>query len=87
MERTWLEVGEPYTSGKDRERVAAAVEALEWHPPTGEGPLSPVASDFSVAATPEPAELPEGLFALGSVVATPGAIRRMERYGIALIPS
>src|SRR4051812_21731993 len=42
MERTWLEVGKDYTSGKDRDRVEAAIEALQWHPPTGEGPMSPV---------------------------------------------
>jgi len=145
-----LEVGRGYTSGKDRERVAAAIDALEWHPPTGEGPLSPILTlqsvvtklglpnvsaiawgggeanvltypdspepetatytvlgveanyadgrarlyvlDTGVAAVPlasdfpvsvpavEPAELPDGLFPLGRVVATPGAIERMERY-------
>jgi hypothetical protein len=150
MERTWLEVGKDYTSGKDRDRVSAAIEALAWHPPTGQGPMSPVltlqsvvtelrlpkvsalgwgggdanvleypdgpetatytvlgvesnysngrarlyvldtgvaavpvASDFPVpASSPEPVELPEGLFPLGTVVATPGAIERMERYGM-----
>jgi hypothetical protein len=150
MERTWLEVGKNYTSGKDRDRVEAAIEALQWHPPTGEGPMSPVltlesvvtelrlpkvsaiawgggdanvltypdgpetatdtvlgvesnysngrarlyvldtgvaavplASDFPVpASSPEPAELPEGLFPLGTVVATPGAIERMEHHGM-----
>lgn len=29
MGRTWLEVGRDYTSGKDRNRVTAAIEALE----------------------------------------------------------
>jgi hypothetical protein len=147
MERTWLEIGKPYTSGKDRDRVAAAIEALQWRPPTGEGPMSPVlmlqsvvtelrlpkvsaiawgggganvldypdgpetatytvlgvesnytdgrarlyvldtgvaavplAADFPVPeSSPPPDELPEGLFPLGTVVATPGAIERMER--------
>jgi hypothetical protein len=150
MERTWLEVGKDYTSGKDRDRVAAAIEALQWRPPTGEGPMSPVlmlqavvselrlpkvsaiawgggeanvleypdgpdtatysvlgvesnytngrarlyvldtgvgavplASDFPVSASSyEPAEIPTGLFPLGTVVATPGAIERMECHGM-----
>jgi hypothetical protein len=150
MERTWLEVGKDYTSGEDRDRVVAAIEALEWRPPTGEGPMSPVlmlqsvvtelrlpkvsaiawgggdanvldypdgpetatytvlgvesnysngrarlyvldtgvaavplASDFPVpASSPEPAELPQGPFPLGTVVATPGAIERMEHHGM-----
>jgi hypothetical protein len=150
MERTWLEVGKDYTSGNDRVRVEAAIEALEWRPSTGEGPMSPVlmlqsvvtelrlpkvsaiawgggdanvltypdgpetatytvlgvesnysngrarlyvldtgvaavplASDFPVpASSPEPEELPAGLFRLGTVVATLGAIERMEQYGM-----
>jgi hypothetical protein len=153
MERTWLEVGKDYTSGNDRVRVEAAIEALEWRPSTGEGPMSPVlmlqsvvtglrlpkvsaiawgggeanvltypdgpetatytvlgvesnysngrarlyvldtgvaavplACDYPVpASSPEPAEpakLPDGLFLLGTVVATPGAIERMEHYGM-----
>jgi hypothetical protein len=150
MERTWLETGKEYTSGEDRDRVTAAIDALVWHAPTDQGPLSPVlmlqavvaelrlpkvsavawgggeanvleypdgpettthtvlgveanypdgrarlyvldtgavplASDFPLPVPALSAEREEpaiGRFRLGAIVATPGAIERMERHGI-----
>jgi hypothetical protein len=43
----------------------------------------PVAADFPVPpSSPGLAELPDGLFPFGTVVATPGAIERMEHHGM-----
>jgi Helix-turn-helix domain len=67
-----LGVESNYTNG--RARLYALDTGVAAVPPASGCPLP--------ASSPEPAELPEGLFPLGTVVVTPGAIERTENHGM-----